>query len=82
MFNDEIILKSKERFKSNHHDVYTEQINKITLSSNDYLRDCKDLIKLQHIHTEKTHSSYAKVRYDVEKSCAWKVFEKTVLKWY
>ena len=33
--NDKIILKSQERFKSNHHNVYTEQINKTSLSSND-----------------------------------------------
>ena len=34
-FNDKIILKSQQRFKSNCHNVYTEQINKIALSSND-----------------------------------------------
>ena len=35
LFNNEIILKSQERFKSDHHKVYTEQINKIARSSND-----------------------------------------------
>ena len=35
LLNDKIILKSQERFKSDHHDVYTAQINKIALSSND-----------------------------------------------
>ena len=35
MSNDKIILKSQQRFKSNHHKVYTEKINKIALSSND-----------------------------------------------
>ena len=35
MFNDKVILKSQQRFKSNHHKVYTEEINKIELSSND-----------------------------------------------
>ena len=35
LFNDQIILKSKPRFKSDCHNVYTEQINKIALSSND-----------------------------------------------
>ena len=35
MFNNKIILKSQQRFKSDHHNVYTEQINKIALSSND-----------------------------------------------
>ena len=33
--NDDIILKSQQRFKSDYHNVYTEQINKIELSSND-----------------------------------------------
>ena len=33
--NDKIILKSQQRFKSDCYNVYTEQINKIALSSND-----------------------------------------------
>ena len=33
LFNDKTILKSQRRFKNDHHDVYTEQINKIALSS-------------------------------------------------
>ena len=34
--NNEIILKSQQRFKSEKHDVlYTEEVNKIALSSND-----------------------------------------------
>ena len=33
--NNEIIQKSQQRFKSDYHNVYTEQINKIALSSND-----------------------------------------------
>ena len=35
MFNNKIILKSQQRFKSDHHNVYTDEINKIALSSND-----------------------------------------------
>ena len=35
LLNGEVILKSQQRFKSKGHDVYTENINKITLSSND-----------------------------------------------
>ena len=34
LFNDKKILRSRLRFKSNHHDVYTEEVNKIALSSN------------------------------------------------
>ena len=35
LFNDEVTRKSQLRFKSDHHNVYTEKINKIALSSND-----------------------------------------------
>ena len=35
LFNDEAILKSQQRFKSDHHKVYTEEVNKIALSSDD-----------------------------------------------
>ena len=35
LFNDKIILKSQQRFKSDHHKLYTEELNKIALSSND-----------------------------------------------
>ena len=35
LFNTKIILKSQQRFKSNCHNVYTEQINKIVLRSDD-----------------------------------------------
>ena len=34
-FNNTTILKLQQRFKSDYHNVYTEQINKIALSSND-----------------------------------------------
>ena len=35
LLNNEIILKSQQRFKCEAHNVYTEEINNITLSSND-----------------------------------------------
>ena len=35
LLNNEIILKPQQRFKSEKHDVYTEEVNKIALSSND-----------------------------------------------
>ena len=38
LFNDKVILKSQQRFRSDHHQVYTEEVNKITLSSNDHKR--------------------------------------------
>ena len=35
LFNNKTVYRSQERFKSYYHDVYTEEVNKITLSSND-----------------------------------------------
>ena len=35
MFNDKIIIRPQQRFRSDHHRVYTEEVNKIALSSND-----------------------------------------------
>ena len=35
LFDSESMLKSQQRFKSENHEVYTENINKIALSSND-----------------------------------------------
>ena len=34
LFNDEVIIRSQQRLRSDHHRVYTEEINKIALSSN------------------------------------------------
>ena len=34
LFNDEVIIKSQQRFRSDHDKVYTEEVNKIALSSN------------------------------------------------
>ena len=60
LFNNKIMLKSQQRFKSDHHNVYTEQINKITLSSN----DDKRLQTFDKITTEQTHSKYVKVSFE------------------
>ena len=38
MFNNKIVLKSQLRFKIDHHNVCTIEINKIALSSNDNKR--------------------------------------------
>ena len=35
LFNSKTIIKSQQRFKSDHHIVHTEEVNKIALSSND-----------------------------------------------
>ena len=48
LFNTKIILKSQQRFKSDHHEVYTEEVNKIVLNSNDDKR-------LQTLHRVTTY---------------------------
>ena len=35
LLNDKVILKSQQRFISNKHDVYMEDVNKIALSNDD-----------------------------------------------
>ena len=35
LFNDKIILRSQQRFRSDHHKMYTEEVNNIALSGND-----------------------------------------------
>ena len=35
LLNDKIVVKSQQRFRSNHHEVCTEEVNQIALSSND-----------------------------------------------
>ena len=35
LFNDTVILRSQQKFKSDYLEVYTEEVNKIALSSND-----------------------------------------------
>ena len=63
MFNDEIILKPQQRFKSDHHKVYTEEINEIALSSND----------------DKTLQTFDKITTYPYGTNAFKVFESEML---
>ena len=35
LLNNKMIIKSQQGFKCDHHKVYTEEVNKIALSSND-----------------------------------------------
>ena len=35
LFRNEVLLTPQHRFRSDHHSVYTEEVNKIALSSND-----------------------------------------------
>ena len=38
LFNDKVIIRSQKRFRSYNDKVYTEEVNKIALSSNDDTR--------------------------------------------
>ena len=61
LFNGAVILKSQQRFKSDYHKVYTEEVNKIELSS-DEIRDYKHLMRWKHTHTEQMHLKCAKAK--------------------
>ena len=51
LFNNKTIYRSQQRSKSDNHDVYTEEVNKIALSSM-MIKDYTHLIELQHIDME------------------------------
>ena len=38
LLNNKLVLKSQQRFKSERHDVYSEEVNQIALSGNDNKR--------------------------------------------
>ena len=59
LLNNEIILKSQKRFKSEANNVYTEEINKIALKST-MIRDCKSLTELDCIHMMLVLKKYVK----------------------
>ena len=49
LLNNKTVYRSQERFRSYYHDVYTKEVNKIVLSSNDDKR-LQTPEGLQHIH--------------------------------
>ena len=61
LFNDKTIIKSQLRFKSDHHDVYTEEVNKIALSSHDDKR-IPTFDKVTTYHVERMHLKYVKAK--------------------
>ena len=61
LLNNEIILKSQQRFKSKAHHVYTEEVNKIAVTSNDD-KDYRLMIELHHILMEQVLEELAKQR--------------------
>ena len=38
LFNNKTIMRSQLRFKSDHHNVYTDEVNKVALNSSDNKR--------------------------------------------
>ena len=61
LFNDKVIIRSQQRFRSCNHKVYTEEVNKIALSSNDDKR-IQHLIELQYILMEQMYLKYVRVK--------------------
>ena len=61
LFSNKTILKSQQRFKSDHHKVYTEEVNQIALSSI-MIKEYKHLIRLKHTHVEQMRLKYVKVK--------------------
>ena len=61
LFNNKIIMRSQLRFKSDHHNMYTEEVNKIALNSSDNKR-LQTLMELQHIHMMQMLLKYVKVK--------------------
>ena len=57
LLNNEIMLKSQKRFKSEAHNVYTEEISKIALSSNDDKR-LQTFDRIHHIHMVEVLEKY------------------------
>ena len=61
LFNNKTILKSQLRFKSDHHNLYTEEINKISLNSNNDKRlQTFDIVTI--IHMEQILLRHVKVK--------------------
>ena len=60
LFNGGIILKSQQRFKSDHHKVYTEEVRSHYVVM--VIRDYKYLMGLKHTHTEQMRLKNAKAK--------------------
>ena len=69
LLNDKVVLKSQQRFKSERHDVYTKNVKKIALSSNDNKR----LPTFDKITTYPYGSSASKV-------CKTELLSKVIIK--
>ena len=61
LFNDEVIIRSQQRFRIDHHKFCTEEVNKIALSSK-MIKEYKHMIKLQRFLMEHTYLNYVRVK--------------------
>ena len=59
LLNSEIILKSQQRFKSETHELYSEETNKTALSSNDNKR-LQTVNRITSYHYDTTLEKYVK----------------------
>ena len=69
LLNDKVVLKSQQIFKSERHDVYTENVNKVALSNN----DDKRLSTFDKITTYPYGANVGKV-------CKTKLLSKVIMK--
>ena len=60
LFNEKIIFKNQQRFKSYYHDVYAEEINKVVLNSDDNKRI--QTFDLQHFHKKHPPLKFVKMK--------------------
>ena len=61
LFKNKVLYRSQQRFRSDHHKVYTEEVYKITLSSM-MIKEYRHLIGVLHIHTVLMYLRFAKMR--------------------
>ena len=57
--NNKLISKTEQRFRSEKHSVFTEEVNKTALSSNDD-KKYNQLIKQKRMHTERVKIQYVR----------------------
>ena len=61
LFNEKSIFKKQQRFKIYYHDVYTEETNKVVLSSDDNKR-IQTFNRLQHFHKKHPPLNRVKIK--------------------
>ena len=70
LFKNKTILKSQLRFKNDHHNVYTEEVNKIALNNDEKrLETCG---RVTNIHMEQMLLKYVKVKCQVKYVATYK----------